>query len=47
MQTHIMCREVGALIDCTKKNLVILEKASKDKDFKIAAVITKNLKKMR
>ena len=30
-----------------KKNLVLLEKASKDKDFKITAVLTKNLKKLR
>ena len=30
-----------------KKNLVLLEKASKDKYFKITASITKNLKKLR
>jgi len=30
-----------------KKNLVLLEKASKDKDFKMTASITKNLKKLR
>jgi hypothetical protein len=30
-----------------KKNLVLLEKASKDKDFKMAASLTKNLKKLR
>lgn len=30
-----------------KKNLVLLEKASKDKDFKITASLTKNLKKLR
>lgn len=30
-----------------KKNLVLLEKASKDKDFKMAATLTKNLKKLR
>jgi hypothetical protein len=30
-----------------KKNLVLLEKASKDKDFKMAGTLTKNLKKLR
>lgn len=30
-----------------KKNLVLLEKASKDKDFKMTATLTKNLKKLR
>ena len=30
-----------------KKNLVLLEKASKDKDFRITATISKNLKKLR
>lgn len=30
-----------------KKNLVLLEKASQDKDFKITASLTKNLKKLR
>ena len=30
-----------------KKNLVLLEKASKDRDFKMTASITKNLKKLR
>jgi len=30
-----------------KKNLVLLEKASKDKDFKLTATLTKNLKKLR
>ena len=30
-----------------KKNLVLLEKASKDKDYKMTASITKNLKKLR
>jgi hypothetical protein len=30
-----------------KKNLVLLEKASKDKDFKSTATISKNLKKLR
>ncbi len=30
-----------------KKNLVLLEKASRDKDFRITATISKNLKKLR
>jgi len=30
-----------------KKNFVLLEKASKDKDFKMTATLTKNLKKLR
>ena len=30
-----------------KKNLVLLEKASKDKDFRITATLSKNLKKLR
>jgi len=30
-----------------KKNLVLLEKASKDMDFKMTASLTKNLKKLR
>ena len=30
-----------------KKNLVLLEKASKDRDFKATASLTKNLKKLR
>jgi hypothetical protein len=30
-----------------KKNLVLLEKASKEKDFKMTASLTKNLKKLR
>ena len=30
-----------------KKNLVLLEKSSKDKDFRITATISKNLKKLR
>ena len=30
-----------------KKNLVLLEKASNDKDFKMAGTLTKNLKKLR
>ena len=30
-----------------KKNLVLLEKASKDKDFKMTATISKNLKRLR
>ena len=30
-----------------KKNLVLLEKASTDKDFKMTATLTKNLKKLR
>jgi len=30
-----------------KKSLVLLEKAATDKDFKICATLTKNLKKLR
>jgi len=30
-----------------KRTLVLLEKASKDKDFKMTASLTKNLKKLR
>lgn len=30
-----------------KKSLVLLEKASKEKDFKLTASLTKNLKKIR
>ena len=43
----IIC--ISDLIFCVelKKNLVLLEKASKDKDFKMAGTLTKNLKKLR
>lgn len=30
-----------------KKNLILLEKASKEKDFKLTASLTKSLKKLR
>lgn len=30
-----------------KKNFVLLEKAAQDKDFRMAGVLTKNLKKLR
>jgi hypothetical protein len=35
------------IIIVLKKNLILLEKASNDKDFKMSASLSKNLKKLR
>jgi len=47
VSSFLIC--LSYLIFCIelKKNLVLLEKAGKDKDFKMAATLTKNLKKLR